>query len=203
MARFLTATLTAFLFLFIHSAHATPVTFQFAGTITQAPVDEVFGDVNFGDAIQGSYTFDSSAIDQIPDAATGSYTSLAPFGMQASIDGHEFLANGFVNIGVLNSTVDQYTVLAESEDASIALELFLQDNSGTAFSSDRLPLSPPQLDAFGQRDFHLDAVFDGNEIQADGQLTSLTTAPEPSPAYLALGGLLLAAGLARSKRSRK
>jgi len=35
--------------------NATILTFQFSGEITQVPLDEVFGDIGFGDAFQGSF----------------------------------------------------------------------------------------------------------------------------------------------------
>jgi hypothetical protein len=192
----------ALLFLLTCSAHATPITFQFSGTLSQVPVDEVFGDINAGDEIQGSYTFDSSAMDLVPDSKVGSFTATAPFGMQVTIGSHNFAAQGSLNIGVLNASVDQYTVLAQSSAGDISLELFLQDNTGAVFSNDQLPITPPELASFAERDFHLDAVFEDQEVQADGQINSLVAAPEPDPATLVLGGSLVLLGIARWKRRR-
>jgi hypothetical protein len=190
----------ALLFLLTCSVRATPITFQFSGTVRQVPVDEVFGDINEADDIQGSYTFDSSAMDLVPDIAVGSFTSPAPFGMQVTIGNHYFAAQGLLNIGVLNASVDQYTVLAQSAAGDISLELFLQDNTGTVFANDHLPTTPPQLASFAEKDFHLDAFFADREVQADGQINSLFAAPEPDPATLVLGGLLVLLGMASRKR---
>jgi hypothetical protein len=95
-------------------ASAAPITVQFTGAVTQVPIDDVYGDIAFGSLMQGSYIFDSTAVDLIPgDPATGSYTSFgAPFGMSVSLAGHSFSALDSLNIGIFNSFVDQYTVFA-------------------------------------------------------------------------------------------
>ena len=40
-----------FAFLAIAAVNAAPVTFNFTGSVTQVPVDEVFGDIGFGEGI--------------------------------------------------------------------------------------------------------------------------------------------------------
>jgi len=180
-------------FLFLGSANATVLTFTFAGNLTQVPLDEVFGDLAPGDGFVGSFSFDTSAADLIPaDPATGSFAWSAPFGMNVDIGAHNFTTSGSLSIGVLNSLVDQYTILATSASGDLTLELFLQDSTGSAFSNDSLP-SSLQLADFDQREFHLNGTFDSGQVQADGQVTTLTVpnAPEPSTAALALTGLIL------------
>jgi hypothetical protein len=191
------------LFVLLNSANATAITFQFSGTVTQVPVDEVFGDLGSGDEIQGTFTFDSSASDLIPnDPTTASYSWTAPLGMTVTVGSHTFDTSGLLSIGILNGAVDQYTVLAESAAGDLTLELFLQDNTGEAFSSDHLPLTAPPLDDFAQRDFHLDGIFEDGKVQADGRLNSLSgpTVPEPetTPIFLAVSIVVLI--LARRKR---
>ena len=108
--------------------------------------------------------------------------------MTVSIDGLTFSESGSLSIGILNSFVDQYTVTASS--ALLSLELFFQDNSGTIFSSDALPLSPPLISAFAERDFHLDQTDAlGSETQVDGRITDLNSStvsavPEPNSLML-------------------
>ena len=123
--------------------------------------------------------------DLISAPSSGSYLSTGPvFGMTVSVDGLTFSDSGSLNIGILNSFVDQYTVTASS--ALLSLQLFFQDNSGTIFNSDGLPVAPPLLSAFAEQDFHLDQTDAlGSETQVDGRITSLTgsvvsTVPEPS-----------------------
>jgi hypothetical protein len=191
------------LFVLLNSASATTLTFKFSGTVTQVPVDEVLGDLEFGDEIQGGFTFDPSASDLIPnDPTTGSFTWAAPLGMTVTVGSHTFGTSGLLSIGILNGAVDQYTVLGQSAAGDLTLELFLQDNTGAVFSSDRLPLTAPALASFAQRDFHLDGTFAGGEVQADGRLNSLSgqVVPEPDTAGIFLAALVVLLILARRKR---
>jgi hypothetical protein len=48
----------------------------------------------------------------------------APFGMTVTIGVHNFSTSGLLNIGILDSFVDQYTVLAVSSAGDLTLELF-------------------------------------------------------------------------------
>jgi len=183
---------------------AAPLTFQFSGTLTQVPIDELYGDIAAVSAISGSFTFDTAAADLVPgDPATGSYTSSGPpFGMTVSLGGHVFTAQDSLNIGVLNSFVDQYTVLAVGAGGNLTLELFLQDNSGTGFSSDGLPSTLP-MSPFTIRDFHLHEITAAGEFQADGQLANVPSAapvPEPAPSILLLTGVGLLLAITKSLR---
>ena len=186
---------------------AAPITFNFTGTVTQVPIDDLYGDITFGDAVQISLTFEGTATDQIPgDPATASYVSLgAPYGMTVTFPTHVFTASDSLQIGIMNGAVDQYTVLATGPLGSLTLELFLQDNSGAVFGDDSLPLSAPLLSAFVLQDFHLHEVSNLGETQVDGQLTGVTGpttppgagVPEPGTGMLLLGGL---AGLIAVRR---
>src|SRR5438067_871564 len=146
-------------------AHAGPITFNFTGTVTQVPIDDLGTGIQFLDAIFGTLTFDSTAVDAIAAPTAGSYTSTGPgFGMTATIGPGAllFLVSGSLNIGILNTFVDQYTAHASS--ATLVLDLLFQDNSATIFSTDALPLNPPALGGFAQREFHLDQTdIGGNE----------------------------------------
>jgi hypothetical protein len=191
-------------FMLFGSANADIVVFEFSGRITQVPIDDVFGNIAEGDAIKGKYLFDTSAADLVPgNPAIGSYSWNAPFGMFATIGVHDFVALGSLNIGIMNSFVDQYTVFAQNADGNITLELFLQDNMGAVFANDNLPLMAPPIENFEQRDFHFRGLFNGNEIQVDGRLdaSDVQAVPEPSALVpLALGSMLVA--LARWRASR-
>jgi hypothetical protein len=210
LAKILNVYCVATLFFLLRSANASIVTFDFSGTVSQVPVDEVFGDIADGTVFSGSFSFDTSTPDLLPgDPATGSFIVSLPAEMTVLIGTHMFSASDSLNIGVLNSFVDQYSVLASGLSGDLTMELFLQDNSGTVFTSDGLPLSPPPMDSFTQKDFHLDEIFPAGELQVDGQLTALTgpTVPEPSPGGLTLAGsfalLLLSNGLRASEARKK
>ncbi|HEX5227373.1 MAG TPA: PEP-CTERM sorting domain-containing protein [Bryobacteraceae bacterium] len=168
----------AALLLIARAAHADSVTLQFSGSVTQVPVDQVFGDMGAGDPFKGTITFDPSAADQAPDVpSVGSYVFNSPFGMDVSIGKHNFEASGFLNIEIVDSFVDQLTVLATSETGSLTMSLFFLDNSGTALDNDHLPLSLSSLAGFDQRDFHLDGFLGDGEIDVEGEIAAT---PEPS-----------------------
>jgi hypothetical protein len=190
----------------LSSANAAVLTFQLSGNVTQVPLDDVFGDIAVGETIHGSYTFDTSAADLAPaDSATGIFTWGAPFGMTVTIGTHDFTTSGLLNVGILNSFVDQYTVLGLSAASDVTLELFLQDHTGGVFANDQLPLTAPSLAGFGQKDFHLHAMLAGGEIQVDGQLSTLASqaVPEPHPAGLVLVGSIILLVLARRTHAFK
>ncbi len=179
------------------SANASIVTVLFSGSITQVPIDDVFGDIQFGDPFQGTYSFDSAASDLIPSPSTGSYSFTAPLGIAATIGSHTFAATGSLNIGILNVVIDQYTVLAFSPTADLAIQLLLQDNSAAVFSSDQLLPHPPSIGAFTQRDFQLTFSLDGAELQVGGQLEVLTAVPEPHSLSLMFAAVLAVCCLRR------
>ena len=141
-------------------AYAIPITFTFTGSVT----DDPFGLSSFGAPITGSYTFDSVAADGIAGPSTGSYPSIGPsFGFSATVDGTPYSLSGSLIVNTANNIgVDQYGAI--STDGVLTLELFLQDSTQTALSSDALPLVPPLLAAFDTRQFRLfgpDAEFLG------------------------------------------
>jgi hypothetical protein len=203
MARIGKLCCVACFFILLSSANASTIIFSFSGNVTQVPFDEAFGDIAFGDAIQGSLSFDSSAVDLVPaDPAVGSYSFSSPFGMTLTIGAHNFITSGSLNIGILNSFVDQFTVLATSALGDLTLELFLQDNTGSVFTNDHLPSVVPPLTAFGLKDFHLDAITPDGEVQVDGQIgaPAVQGIPEPrSTVYILAGALVFV--LLRRKRT--
>ena len=173
------------------AASAVPITFDFAGTVT----DDPFGLTSFGAPISGSFTFDGAAIDSIAGPATGSYRSIGPaFEFRALVDGLLYVTHGGVVVNTANDIgVDQYGVIGT--EGGLTLELFFEDATETALSSDALPTKPPSLAAFSFRQFRLFS----DDAQYLGSVTSLvctvgcTTAGVPEPAVLPLFGL---AGLA-------
>lgn len=184
---------------FATTANATLITVNFTGTITQVPVDDIFGDIAPGDPFHGAYTYDTSALDQIPATTTGSYSFTAPLGLIATIGQHTFDATGDLNIGIFNSFLDQYTVFAQNPATGLTTGLTLQDNSATALLTDQLPDTAPILANFTQADFHLTLTLDGAELQADGQLDALTSVPEPSSIHLMLAAILARCILRRKR----
>lgn len=177
-------------------AHGAPVTFAFTGTIT----DDPFGLSSFGAPISGSFSFDAGVPDLIADPATGSFASVGPgFGFSVNVDGTLYPSFGAVTVNTADNIVagDQYGVIATN--ALFSLEIFLQDSTAAALSSDALPPIPPALAGFDFRQFRLfgdDAEFLGT-VDTLTCLSGCTVAvPEPGSAAL----VLLALGLALRPR---
>lgn len=171
------------------SASAAPITFSFTGTVT----DDPFGLSSFGAPISGSFSFDNAALDSIANPANGSFASVGSgFGFSATVDGTVYASFGQLTVNTANDIAagDQYGVIAD--DALLRLELFLQDATAAALTSDALPALPPALAGFAFRQFRLfgdNAEFLGTvETLA---CTSGCTVPEPGSLGLALLALAL------------
>jgi hypothetical protein len=165
---------------------AAPLTFDFTGTVTQVPVldpsDPFGGTIHFQTPFTGSYTFEATTPDSLADPQTGVYSmAAAPFGLTVTMGGHPFSAGDSLSIVVFDGPPDQYGVLAHGAGGDLTIELFLEDPTGTALASDALPLTPPALADFAVREFHLAGLVDGNQVQIDGCLDSLSPAGQGPP----------------------
>jgi hypothetical protein len=189
-------------FVLASAAHASPVTYSFTGTVT----DDPYGLSSPGAAIAGSFVFDSSAVDAIASPSTGSFLSSgAAYGFNVDVGGHLYAVAGGVVVNTANDIgVDQYGVVAQ--DSSLDLELFFQDATSSALSSDALPTSVPSIAAFDFRQFRLfsgDAEFLGS-VDSLSCTAGCTVAavPEPGTALL-LGPSLFALVLTSRIRARR
>ena len=189
----------------VNGGIASPITFVFTGSVT----DDPFTLSTFGAPISGSYTFDSAATDAIPGPSTGSFASIGPqFGFLVNVDGTPYSVSGSLIVNTANNIgVDQYGALAT--DGALTLEVFLQDATQSALSSDALPLLPPLLSAFDVGQFRLfsaDAEFLGSVDSlacSAGCGDPANTVPEPASIPLLLTAILLVACVARHHRKRR
>jgi hypothetical protein len=195
---------------------AAPITFGFAGSVTQttfAPSDPFAGAISIGTAFSGSYTFESTAADDIPFASNGSYTSYGvPYLFTVTIGSFTFSTSDVLNVSVGDGAADQYSVLACAGGPfcfGSAAQLFLEDSDGTAFGSDALPSPAPLLSAFEVALFTFRGFVDGNQVEIVGQLDALCNAgcdpvggPIPEPGTLILVGTALTFMASRLRRRR-
>jgi len=190
---------------------ASPITFAFTGMVSQDPLldpaDPFGGSIAFGTLFSGSYVFESTTPDGDPSANGGSYTS-AGGTLSVTVGGNPFSASDLLNIGVGNNFAgsDFYTVFARNTSGADPFDLSLtfQDLQGLVFGGALLPTNAPSFAAFELATLFFTGTVGGNQVQIDGQLTSLTcvagcvpggvtgTAVVPEPAAFAL----LSAGLA-------
>jgi hypothetical protein len=200
----------------VQKAEADLITFDFTGTvITVAP--ELLGTFSLGDAMTGSYTFDSTtpgvsgpdtsiynlAITAL-DVTVGSYvaTASSPGSILITNDflttsADLYLATNFVSGPTISNTFGTWDV--------ITFLFNLTDTTGTVFTTTDLPLSPPNLAAF---DITAASLLFRDESQGvlvavSADLNSLTS-PVPEPGTLLLIGSGLAGfGITTRRRNRK
>jgi len=190
-------------------ASADPVTFQFTGTVTQVIDDDFSTNIKPQDTFQGSFTFDSNTSSSSSTPTGAGYDDfINPHGMTVDVGPHNFsISNDALSIGIQNGAADLFSVFAENFiSPGLIFHITLRDPSGAALSSVALPLSPPDLSAFSQRDFFLREVdVSGNQTDVQGRIDSLTACPScgsvvPEPAGIWLIAILPALAYRRSNR---
>jgi PEP-CTERM motif len=196
---------------------ASPITFAFNGAVSQDPLldpnDPFGGSIAFGTLFSGSYVFESTTPDGDPSANGGSYTSVGGM-LSIMIGGNAFIASDLLNIGVGDNFAgsDFYTVFAQNTTGADPFDLSLtfQDLNATVFGGALLPTDAPSFATFELATLFLTGTVAGNQVQIDGQLTSLTCVagcvtgggngtPVPEPATC----VLLSAGLAGTYLRRR
>jgi hypothetical protein len=220
----------ALLVAFAGGARAEPITFVFTGTVST--VDDRFGlldrSVTVGTRFTGSYTFESTTPDSNPDPTVGDYWHRVPgYGITVTLGNYTFRTNPADVEFLLEvvhrapppaSTGDNY-LLRSYRNSPLAPGLLvdhiswqLDDPTGTALSSDALPLTPPNLadwtsifgltitggDApppFGDQDYFIRGHVDS--------VSAITAVPEPgSLILLSIAALGLVGYVQRCKKQK-
>lgn len=172
---------------------AVELTFQYSGTVDSVYDFNETGLINVGNPIVGTYTFESDTLgDEIEPGATR-YDFTPP--LQSTIQMGNYMIEGFTRfIGISNgsSGLDEYYVKIDGKDFGGFVSLFAP--YGTAFSSDSLLSSPPDVLAFSDRYFYFSSVDYAVEgtINSIQNITPTTPVPfelSPSIGILALGAL--------------
>lgn len=185
---------------------AASTTFKFSGVVdyVENPFDIFDESIKTGGSISGSYTFNSTTLDSSPwDSSVGIYTSSgAPHGIKFSVGGYTF-GGGNVDIEVSTGDADygsSYGVhgnieLSDPFNQSHPFWISLYPAKTNAFSSDALPLTPPNMNLFTGGSIGFEYNYASGFAGFRGTLNSLTvtSVPEPSPV---LGTLALAVGAA-------
>jgi hypothetical protein len=182
-------------------AKATLITIQIEAVVDS--VDDsgnyLEGQINPGDIITGFYTYESTTPDSNPLATIGRYEHhVPPHGIFLSVEGFDFEtdpANVDFLIEITNDYPpnDDYFLLSHSNLPLSngvlvdSISWWLYDPTGSALSTDALPVTAPLLND-----------WQGNHLRLEGDRTFLIDAhvtsaiPEPTTfLLLGLGGLLL------------
>ena len=161
------------------------------------------GKVNVGDIITGSYSYDSDTPDSSPSSSLGTYWHYTPpYGINLSIGGFVFqtdpdnvnfllqVDDGYIGgDGYLIRSYNNLPLTNWVEVDHISWQL--NDYSGTALSSDALPITPPVLTDWPDTGYHLTIDLDnGGSSYIRAEVTSAV--PESATVLLlAFGSLLL------------
>ena len=190
---------------------AATITLTFTGTVTS--IDPSLASVYaVGDAMSGSLSYDSTASDNDPDTAFGSYDGAT--NLSFDVEGDVASAPlGFVEISNDLDTpgFDSFRAAVVCEAGTVcnapapagaspnSWELVLFDSTASVFSDDSLPTS---LSLGGFDDAFVALIFSGDEVGGIVGITLETlTVTVPEPGVLGLLALAGAAALARRARA--
>lgn len=202
----------------IAPATAAPVTFQFEGYLTNAhPDHQAEYGFGVGSPFVASYTFNTTMTDIAPaDPKIGAYRG-GFTAVSLTIGGHLLLPPGpflpaddhVIGISRDPSRDFSYDVVSNLQSRAtngtglLQMSFQLTDPSQTAFDSDALPVHPPSLSSFANKEAVFYVATSTGGGQARGLITSLTAVPVPAAVLLFGTGLTALIGLGTGSWRRK
>jgi hypothetical protein len=184
------------------TAHAGPVTWEFAGDVTEIidPHNVLGQQVVIGSLLQGSFTFESTTPDTYPhpsggrynNAITNAHATIASLPIDGPTTPEDFVPNYILaDVGDIDLP-DLYGVSIPVYFLGhdfFALSFSLIGPHGTILDDDAILLSPPPLGAL-ETHFFINDPTESFAIALKGRLETLV--PEPSTlALLYLAGIIL------------
>ena len=206
------AVLAALLSLLPGACRAATITFHFSGTVhTVFDFSGELGPLGVvnGAPISVTYAFESTTPDADPatdrgvyDAVTSLDLEVASFVATNSSTGTITVENNFLIYGRRQDGYYlQIPLVSAQASGAMLIGFALIDQQRGAFSSDALPLLPPDLVSFESREFTL---IQGPSLVLGTLDTLVLIVPEPSPTLLVLVALALLGGYrSAAARSRK
>jgi hypothetical protein len=184
------------------------ITIGLTGNVSQ--IDDQYnffgGQIQIDDTVTGTYTYDTSVLDSEPcDPSRGRYWHYSPpCGVSVSINGFNFRTDpnnvrflfGIVNNGSGGEDIYWFHSYSNSPLPNGTLVdsigWQIEDYSGTALSSDALPITAPDLTNW-TRNYGLDIHGDGRvwPYYIAVEVTSAVLIPEPATLLLLAFGVTL------------
>lgn len=186
-------------------AHAELITIQITGQVDSIydPYGYFKGKIKVGDLVEGTYVYQSSTPDSdLSDPIKGTYYHyIPPAGISLSAGSVQFASDPF-NLAFevftrnnIDSGDDIYGFISHrnlSLSGNVYVETIswqLNDSTGTAFSTDALPLTAPVLENWDWNSLHIDTL---RAFGISGHVTAATVIPEPGTfLIIGFGALIL------------
>jgi hypothetical protein len=200
--------LAILLLCFCVPVRAELITIKLTGSVylINDPQSVLGGQIHYNDTITGTYTYDTSTPDsESSDPSMGAYWFyIAPCGVSFTVNGFNFrtdpdniqflfgVGNNYSGFGDLYS-FRSFNNLPLSNGVLVNNIVWqLTDSSRSAFSSDALPTTAPNLANFDM-DYGLNVSGGSpdNYFHLSANITSATVVPEPATLLLMVSGLLL------------
>jgi hypothetical protein len=183
---------------------AAPITFAFRGVITSVsdPDGLLDGSVFVSDGVVATFTFDSAAIDLQPTSYQGLYYGVQAEGSFGNYSFRTSSGGSYINLyenppfGLLdNYSIYSHVTILNSDiptfaSRETAFYLDMYDFDGLAFTSDDLPILPPNLSLFEARGFNVwHQELDSNgqwqfRWVVRGNAQELSAVPEPGTLFM-------------------
>ena len=198
---FLVAVILCGLIFWPEPAEATLITIEIEGVVDSVSDDGNYleGKIKAGDIIRGFYVYESTTPDSSPlDTVQGNYWHYAPpAGIALTVGGFNFMTDPFniaFHLAIRNNSLsgdDSYWLASHNNlplSNGTAVESIwwqLNDNTGSALSSDALPTTFPFLGDWQGNVLGIDA---DRRYGIHAHITSAV--PEPATIILIVGGAL-------------
>lgn len=170
------------------------VTFRFSATVFDVDFDTgTPSEFVVGDSMTGTYTFDSAAVEGLLEEDDHSEFAMTGLDFSVGTYSPSSFISGIIHVrDAVATDIYDPEILFLGPDVlgltPLALVLFLSDPTASGFSSDALPLEPPNLNDFSGtiRLFFGEGLQDTGEVSAT--VDSLLLVPSLSPMNLAVLG---------------